>query len=147
VYVDRLNGYKQALAEARIKFKEDDVIVGNLSMEAGAEAAEKILKMKERPDGVMVANDNCAVGCMLAVKKAGLKIPKEIAFAGFNNDPMSQVIEPNLTTVNYPGYEMGEVAARHLISTLHGDSHSQRTNTIILRSELVVRASSLRSRR
>jgi LacI family transcriptional regulator len=146
VYVDRLNGYKQALAEARIKFKEDDVIVGNLSMEAGAEAAEKILKMKERPDGVMVANDNCAVGCMLAVKKAGLKIPKEIAFAGFNNDPMSQVIEPNLTTVNYPGYEMGEVAARHLISTLNGDSHSQRTNTIILRSELVVRASSLRSR-
>jgi LacI family transcriptional regulator len=142
VYVDRLNGYKQALAEARIKFRDEDVLIGNLSLEAGTEAAEKLLRMKNRPDAVFVANDHCAVGCMLAIKQAGLKIPGDIAFAGFNNDPVSQVIEPNLTTINYPGYEMGEVAARHLISYLNGDTHSHRTNTIILRSELVVRASS-----
>ncbi len=146
VYVDRMNGYKQALSEAKIKFREEDIIIGNLSLEAGAEAAEKLLKMKNRPDGVFVANDNCAVGCMVAIKKAGLMIPEEMAFAGFNNDPVSQVVEPNLTTINYPGYEMGELAARHLISSLNGDTHSHRTNTIILRSELVVRASSLISK-
>jgi LacI family transcriptional regulator len=146
VYIDRLNGYKQALAEAKIKFREEDVIIGNLSLEAGAEAAEKLLKKKSRPDAVFVANDNCAVGCMLAIKKAGLKIPEDIAFAGFNNDPVSQVVEPNLTTINYPGYEMGEVAARHLISSLNGDTHSLRTNTIILRSELVIRPSSLKQK-
>jgi LacI family transcriptional regulator len=144
VYVDRFNGYKQALAEARIKFREEDVLIGNLSMEAGGEAAEKILKMKTKPDAVFVANDNCAVGCMLAIKKAGLQIPQDMAFAGFNNDPVSQVVDPNLTTINYPGYEMGEVAAGHLISFLNGDTHSHRTNTIILRSELLVRASSIR---
>ena len=144
VYIDRLNGYKQALTEARIKFREEDVIIGNLSMEAGIEAAEKILKLKTKPDGVFVSNDNCAVGCMLAIKKAGLQIPDDIAFAGFNNDPLSQVVEPNLTTINYSGYEMGEVAARHLISYLNGDTHSYRTNTIILRAELLVRASSLK---
>jgi LacI family transcriptional regulator len=145
VYTDRLNGYKQALTEAKIKFREEDVIIGNLSMEAGGEAAEKILKLKTKPDGVFVANDNCAVGCMIAIKKAGLLIPDDMAFAGFNNDPVSQVIEPNLTTINYPGYEMGEVAARHLISYLNGDTHSHRTDTIILRSELIVRASSVKS--
>jgi LacI family transcriptional regulator len=144
VYVERLNGYKQALTEFKIKFREEDIIIGNLSLEAGGEAAEKILKMKTKPDGVFVANDNCAVGCMLAIKKAGFDIPGDIAFAGFNNDPVSQVIEPNLTTINYPGFEMGEVAARHLISFLNGDTHSHRTNTIILRSELVIRASSVK---
>lgn len=144
VYVDRLQGYKQALADHNLPFSDDHIIIGNLSQEAGAEAAETIRKMNPLPDGVFVSNDNCAVGCMLALKQAGISIPADIAFAGFNNDPVSKVIEPNLTTINYPGYEMGEVAARNLINHLNGTSPLHSTNTIVLRSELVVRASSMR---
>jgi LacI family transcriptional regulator len=144
VYIDRLNGYKQALAENDIHFREENLIIGNLSLEAGIEAAETILKMNPLPDGVLVANDNCAVGCMLALKQAGIRIPEDIAFVGFNNDPVSKVIEPNLTTINYPGYEMGEVAARNLINHLNGTYPLHSTNTIVLRSELIVRASSQR---
>ena len=144
VYVDRFNGYKQALAEYKIKFREEDVIIGNLSQEAGMQAADKILSLKSRPDGVFAANDNGAIGCMIALKQKGFSIPGDFAFAGFNNDPVSKVIEPNLTTINYPGYEMGEVAARHLISHLTGITPIQNTNTIILRSELLVRDSSLK---
>jgi len=144
VYVDRLQGYKQALAEHNLPFREDHIIIGNLSQEAGAEAAEVIRAMGPLPDGVFVSNDNCAVGCMLALKQAGINIPADIAFAGFNNDPVSKVIEPNLTTINYPGYEMGEAAARNLINHLNGSSPLHSTNTIVLRSELVVRASSMR---
>lgn len=145
VYVDRLQGYKQALAEFSIPFKEDYVIMGNLSQEAGTEAAKKIKSMKPMPDGVFVANDNAAVGCLLALKQSGLQIPQDIAIIGFNNDPVSKVIEPNLTTINYPGYEMGEVAARNLINHLNGISNIQSTNTILLRSELVIRESSLKN--
>ncbi|MGB8191358.1 MAG: LacI family DNA-binding transcriptional regulator [Chitinophagaceae bacterium] len=144
VYVDRLQGYKQALLEFDLPFSEDNIIIGNLSQEAGVEAAERIKEMSMLPDGVFVSNDNCAVSCMLALKQAGINIPGDIAFAGFNNDPVSKVIEPNLTTINYPGYEMGEVAARNLINHLNGTSPLHSTNTIVLRSELVVRASSLR---
>jgi LacI family transcriptional regulator, galactose operon repressor len=144
VYIDRLSGYKQALAENNIEFKDENLIIGNLSLEAGMEAAEVILKMNPLPDGVLVANDNCAVGCMLALKQAGIRIPDDIAFVGFNNDPVSKVIEPNLTTINYPGYEMGEVAARNLINHLNGTYPLHSTNTIVLRSELIVRASSQR---
>jgi LacI family transcriptional regulator len=61
---------------------------------------------------------------------------------GFNNDPVSEVIEPNLTTINYPGYEMGEVAANNLINHLNGTSNIEATNTIILRSEFIIRESS-----
>ena len=144
VYVDRLNGYKKALAENNIEFKEDFLIINNLSQEAGIEAADIILKMNPLPDGVFVANDNCAVSCMLAVKNAGIRIPQDIAFAGFNNDPVSKVIEPNLTTINYRGYEMGEVAARNLINHLNGISPIHSTHTIILHAELIIRDSSLR---
>lgn len=144
VYTDRLAGYKQALTDHKIKFKEEDVIIGNLSMEAGADAADAILQMKTLPDGVFVANDNTAVGCMLALKQKGIKIPGDIAFVGFNNDPVSKVIEPNLTTINYSGTEVGEVAARHLINHLNGSFPIHNTNTIILRAELIIRESSVR---
>ena len=144
VYVDRLKGFKAALAEFKLPFKESDVIIGNLSMEAGTQAAEKILKMKKLPDGVFVANDNCAVACMQALKEKGIAIPDDIAFVGFNNDPVSVVIEPHLSSISYSGYEMGEVAARNLIDHLNGVSPIQKTNTIILRSTLVVRKSSIK---
>lgn len=144
VYISRLQGFKQALTDHKIKLEEQDVIISNLSQEAGASAANEILAMNPRPDGIFVANDNCAVGCMLALKHAGIRIPQDIAFVGFNNDPVSKVVEPNLTTINYPGYEMGEVAARNLINHLNGKATINSTNTILLRSELVIRDSSKR---
>ena len=146
VYIDRLNGYKQALAEFEIPFNKNDVIIGNLSLEAGTTAAEIIMNMNPLPDGVFVANDNCAVGCMLEMKQAGIRIPEDIAVVGFNNDPVSKVIEPNLTTINYSGYEMGEVAAGNLINHLNGTSNIQTTNTLVLRSEFIVRASSQKNK-
>jgi LacI family transcriptional regulator len=147
VYKERLNGYKEALAEHKIKFDKKNIITGNLSQEAGEAAAKLILKMKPLPDGIFVANDNCAVGCMLALKEAGIRIPEDIAFVGFNNDAVSKVVEPNLTTINYPGYEMGEVAALNLINHLNGTSTMHATNTIILRSEFIVRASSQKNKK
>ena len=92
VYVDRLQGYKQALADNDISFQDDYVIISNLSQEAGVVAADQILKMDPLPDAVFVANDNCAVGCMLAIKQAGIIIPQNMAFVCFNNDPESKVI-------------------------------------------------------
>jgi len=147
VYEERLNGYKEALAAHKIKFDKKNVITGNLSLEAGEAAAKLILKMKPLPDGIFVANDNCAVGCMLALKQAGIRIPDDIAFVGFNNDPVSKVVEPNLTTINYPGYEMGEVAAQTLINHLTGTSTIHATNTIILRWEFLVRGSSQKNKK
>jgi LacI family transcriptional regulator len=143
VYIHRLEGYKEALADQKIPFREDYILLSNLSQESGAEAASQIRQMQTLPDAVFVANDNCAVGCMVALKQSGILIPEDIAFVGFNNDPVSTVVEPNLTTINYPGYEMGQVAARNLINHLNGASSITTTNTIILRSELIVRESTV----
>lgn len=144
VYRDRLAGYKGALADAGIAFEEDNVIITDLTQDAGYQTAHKIAGWEQRPDAVFVANDSCAIGCMLALKEKGIRIPEDIAFAGFNNDPVSTVIEPNLTTIAYSGYEMGQVAARHMINHLKGTFPIDPTNTIILRSELIIRASSIK---
>jgi LacI family transcriptional regulator len=144
VYTDRLKGYQRALEEQNIPFKKSNIIISNLGFADGMDAAEKILNMKPLPDGVFVANDNCAVSCMIALKKAGIKIPGDIAFAGFNNDPVSEVVEPNLTTINYSGYDVGKAAAQQLINHLKGFASIHSTNTIILKSAFIIRASSLK---
>lgn len=142
VYADRLKGYKYALMDNGINFRKKDVIVNNLSEEAGIQAAQQILKMDQLPDGIFVANDSCAISCMKALMQEGVKIPANIAVVGFNNDPICRIVEPNLTTIDYPGYEMGEVAVRNLIHRMEGLYDNIITNTITLRSDLIIRESS-----
>ena len=147
VYAERLRGYKQALRDYNLPFDEKKLLfISKLNEEAGTKAAEHILKMTGKPDAVFSANDTAAVYCMLKLKEAGIRIPADIAFAGFNNDPISKIIEPNLTTVNYSCYDIGEAAVNSLINHLKGISSIKTTNTIILRSDLIIRASSLKNK-
>lgn len=141
VYAMRLKGYKEALADRGIQFQEDWLIVNDLSVSDGIQAAEQILAMEEKPDGVFVTNDTCAISCMLELKRRGLSVPGDIAVAGFNNDPSATVVAPNLTTVDYRGHEMGKVAAKTLIDLLEGSADQQAAATIVLRHQLVIRES------
>jgi LacI family transcriptional regulator len=148
VYSERLRGYKMALRDHEIAYDESLLYISDLSETAGNDAARHILKIKpaERPDGVFGANDTVAVHCMVHLKMNGIKIPADIAFAGFNNDTISKIIEPNLTTINYSGYHIGEVSVNSLISQLRDPGDSKNTNTIVLRAEMIIRESSLKSK-
>jgi LacI family transcriptional regulator len=143
VYADRLEGYKQAISERGIAFDPELVISNKLTDQTSSEAAEYIMGLKKRPDGIFTANDTSAVACIRELKLAGVRVPDDIAVVGFNNDPISRVIEPNLTTIDYPGQEMGEIAATTLISKLLKNPTGN-LNTIVLRHSLIVRESSLR---
>jgi LacI family transcriptional regulator len=144
IYLDRYNGYARALREYGISVEPDLLYLCDLSFEAGMQAARHVMAMPARPDGIFVANDNCAAACMITLKNEGVHIPRDIAVVGFNNDPVCRVIEPNLSTIQYPGYEMGEITARSLIEHLSGASDLMLTQDIVLRSGLAVRASSLK---
>jgi LacI family transcriptional regulator len=148
VYSERLRGFKQALKDHRVSFDEKLLYISELTETDGTRAAEHILKMKpnNRPDAVFASNDTAAVHCMIRLKAAGIRIPADIAFAGFNNDPISKVIEPNLTTVNYSGYAVGQAAVTSLINHLAGTVYLKTTNTIILRSDMVIRESSQKNK-
>lgn len=145
VYADRLEGYRQALLDNGLPYREDRVIVNNLTSEAAIAAGEQILHMTPRPDGLFVTNDFCASVCMQVLKEGGMNIPRDIAVVGFNNDIISTIVEPRLTTINYPGKAIGEVAARRLIGLLEQNPEKILTDTIILTSDLIVRNSSLRT--
>lgn len=142
IYKERFQGYTMALAEFGIPLDKSLIRLADLSMESGTEAAKYLLAQPNRPDAVFVANDNCAAGCVIGLKAQGIRVPEEIAVVGFNDDPVSRIVEPNLTTIHYPGHEMGELAARSLINHLSGAGDIMMTQTILLRSDLVVRQSS-----
>lgn len=142
VYAERLKGYQLALTEHGLKYNEKYVIVDDLSEEASIHSARKILAMKPMPDGIFITNDFCAAVCIQTLKEAGVRIPEDIAVVGFNNDVICKIIEPKLSTINYPGNEIGEIVARNLITHLQGNANINLTNTIIIKSELIIRESS-----
>jgi LacI family transcriptional regulator len=144
VYADRLAGYRQALLANGLPYREDRVIINDLSAEAAVATGKLILAMNPRPDGFFVANDFCASVCMQVLKEGGMRIPGDIAVVGFNNDIISTIVEPRLTTVSYPGREIGEVAARHLIGQIRSGGKISSASKVILNSKLIIRASSQR---
>jgi LacI family transcriptional regulator len=144
VYAQRFKGYMEALSEHQIPYDESLLVVADLSEQAGILSAQKVLNMEPRPDGIFITNDFVAAVCMRTLKESGIRIPQDMAIVGFNNDAIGKLIEPALTTINYPGIDMGEIAARNLINHLQGTNNLQQTNTIVVRSELIVRQSSLR---
>ncbi len=147
VYSQRFRGYRDALFDNKLPLEEELLIIGDLSETAGIHAAMQVLKMKPLPDGAFITNDFVAAVFMRTLKEYGLSIPEDIAIVGFNNDAIGKLIEPALTTINYPGKDMGEIAARNLINHLEGISSFQKTNSIIVRSELIIRKSSLKQKR
>lgn len=145
VYAGRLQGYRQALTEFNMDFDPSLVIVNDLGEYAATQAAAQIAAMDQRPDGIFITNDFFAAVFMQSLKEQGFEIPRDIAIVGFNNDVISKIVQPKLTTINYPGEEMGERAARSLVDQLAGRASARSTDTIIIRSELIIRDSSLRT--
>ncbi|SOD78170.1 LacI family DNA-binding transcriptional regulator [Spirosoma fluviale] len=144
VYADRLKGYKMALLEHGLPVEDELIRLTDFTRQDGLDVADEIARMPSPPDGLFVASDLCAASCMGGLRKNGFSIPKDIAVVGFNDDPIAQLVEPNLTTIHYPGQEMGEIAAQSLINHLNGLLRISTTNTILLNYELIVRESSRR---
>ena len=146
VYAQRHKGYMNALKENKIPYQKNLVLIKDLSEKAGVDAARQIMEMKPMPDGLFVTNDFVAAVIMYELQKSGIRVPEEIAIVGFNNDTISKLVTPQLSTVDYPGKEMGEIAARTLVNHLKGIANIQQMKTIIIGSEFIIRDSSLRKK-
>lgn len=146
VYKQRHRGYTDALFDSEIPYDKNLVLIKDLSEESARKAAHEILKMDPRPDGLFITNDFDAAVCMQELKRHGVRVPEDIAIVGFNNDAISKLIEPQLTTIDYPGKDMGEVTARHLMNHLKGVANIGTTNRIIIKSKFIIRESSLRKK-
>ena len=143
VYAGRLKGYQQALIDFGLPYEPSLLIVNDLSEAAAIRSTKQVLAMDQRPDGVFITNDFFAAVFLQTLKENGVRVPEDMGIVGFNNDAIARIIQPKLTTINYPGEEIGEQAARSLLDQLAGLSSARSTDTIIVRSELIIRESSL----
>ena len=146
VYRDRFEGYKRALLDHDLIFDPELYISNELTEQEVQKSIAEVLKRDKLPDGLFVTNDSSAAFALTLLKEAGLSVPEDIAIVGFNNDLISRVTEPAISTINYPGNEMGENIARILINHLDGQGDLSFTSTVVLDTELIVRASSLRKK-
>lgn len=137
----RKEGYLNALAEFGIDQDQAIVKVSDLTTEGNIKIAQEIAEMQPRPDAVFCMIDPVAVDVLTKWKSLGIKIPEDIALAGFTDNPTAAVVEPPLTTVAQPGYEMGKLAVSHLLDQLDGIA-SEEPISIVLETTLVPRKSS-----
>ena len=141
---ERLRGYRDALAHFA-KGSVAQVLDGDFSEESGHVAGVAIAALKPRPDAVFAANDMMALGCLHAFRDAGLRVPKDIAVAGFDDIPIARFVAPGLTTMRVNIAELGGRAARALIASLTGPPPPATHQ--VLAPDLVVRASTSALRR
>jgi LacI family transcriptional regulator len=142
-YRNRLRGYTEALRQYDLPMDESLVLYNLLSQEAGWEATRHLLGMSPLPDGIFSANDTAAVSAIQEIQKAGLRVPANIAVAGFNNDPVATIIQPALTTVLYPAAQMGRLAMQQLLAQKEKASDAP-FETIVVPTQLLIRESSVR---
>ena len=105
------------------------------------------MKLTNPPDAIFTITDVVAIGAMQAIKKSGLKIPNDVAVIGFSDWRMAAAVEPPLSSVKQPGYEMGKESARLLFESIRAteDNRVIDPTTIELKTEVVVRESSLKN--
>ncbi|MBX2898837.1 MAG: LacI family DNA-binding transcriptional regulator [Cyclobacteriaceae bacterium] len=148
ISIDRLRGYKDALEENGLKYDESLVIsVPSGTFEEGKRGMNKLLSQNPLPDAVFAGNDPMAMGAMVAIKEKGLKIPQDIALLGFSNWFFGELMEPSLTSIDQPGFEMGQEAARLLIRQIElkdKEDFEPQPETKVLKTRLVIRNSSLK---
>ena len=146
IYKDRRFGYLAALKKNNLDIDEAIIFESSsMSAEEGTRLAEKVLNLKNPPDGIFCANDTAAVSTMQYAKKMGIKIPEDLAIIGFNNDPICEIVDPPLSSVYHPAVAMGEAAIKQALAMLEGKIDIKMNNRITLDTHIIVRASSNRT--
>jgi len=138
---DKQMGYRRALKEKNIPPRDDYVVQGNGEIEGGYLCAKTLMRNRNPPRAIFAANDLMAIGALDAIKDLSLRIPEQVAIVGFDNIKMSALVDPKLTTVSYPAYRMGALAARLLFDTIDSKNIDGKPREIHLQVELKIRKS------
>lgn len=141
-YLDRKNGYKEALRKNGIVFDESLINVNRLTSDDGVLAAQQLMSLPNSPDAIFCGNDTTALSVMIYLRDKGIRIPRDFGIVGFSNEPFSKVVSPSISTIAQPGFEMGQKAAELIIRKI--ETKERTYKTIVLPTELIIRESSCR---
>lgn len=135
----RLKGFYQAMARKNLRVDPVLVQEGDFSFESGFNLMMKFFALDQLPTAIFVANDEMAMGVVKAGKVKGLRVPEDFSIIGFDDLEFSSIIEPALTTIAQPAFEIGKNAMELLIRLMNKED--VRRDQIILADHLIVRES------
>jgi len=143
---NRLNGYLDALRKNNLEIDEALILHSDFSIDQGRDCATQMLDLETRPDAIFAVNDQSAFGAMFAIKAKNLRIPEDIAIIGFTDEPLTELVEPSLSSVAQPVFAIGKNAVELFLEQVNklrepGANKVRR----VLKTELKLRNSSLRN--
>lgn len=142
---ERFNGFKAALDKHNIYFNPAWLKYcdhGGMIQEEVEQAIKELLNLDDRPEAIFVGSDRLTTSCMSTLKKLGVKVPDEIAIAGFTNSDVAELFDPPLTVVRQPAFQIGQMATEMLIKTIESKRPIEDYITREVETELIVRSSS-----
>ena len=139
----RLEGYKQALAEASVAAAPEWIREGDFHAESGYRLGRELLMGRDRPTALFISNSLMAIGVLKALGELGLRCPQDVALATFDDLPLTEVFRPHLTAVAQPAYSIGYSGAELLIQRIEAKRRDDSPIAIRLPTELKVRESTL----
>ncbi len=138
---NRYNGYRDALLKAGLQ-PNDNMVFDCENRDEAERITPEVLKGDNRPDAFFCVNDDTAIGTMYTAKRMGFSIPDDISVCGFTNGNRARACEPQLTTVEQRGVEVGREATDILIDKVEGITPNDKVEKRVVRTRLVVRGSS-----
>lgn len=139
---ERKKGFKDAMIKHKLPVNEDSFLEAGFFISDGQQAMESLLKSNRLPDAILAVNDPCAIGAMVTLKKNGYKIPQDIAVVGFTETKFAELLDPPLTSVSQPTYDIGATAAELILKEIESTGIFV-PQTLVLNGRLNIRESSM----
>lgn len=137
--VDQMEGYKKAMEEFGLEFKEECIYNGRFKMGTAYDCTQQMIDEDNIPTGIIATTDGMAVAASNALRDNGYSIPEDVSVVGYYDTKLNSIYRPKLTSIKQPIYDIGAVATRVMIKKIKGEETSD--NIIILPHSLVVRDS------
>ena len=137
---ERRRGYLDALAERGVAVRKDLMRSGDFKQESGRVLANELLTLRKPPTALFVCNNLMTVGALAAIHQRGLRVPQDVAIVGFDDLPWAEALDPPLTVVRQPAYDVGRQAMELLLKRIMEPNRAP--VTVRLQPELVTRRSS-----
>jgi LacI family transcriptional regulator len=139
---NRLDGYKKAHQDAGLEWEDDLIVFDKATNEFDAYNATFELLKSKNPDSIFTSNDMAAMGAIKAAQKYGKNVPLDFGVVGFSNWQFTALTNPSITTIEQPGFEMGQHAAELLIKQIESEDEEVEYESIKLPTKLIARESS-----
>ncbi|MEF1292036.1 substrate-binding domain-containing protein, partial [Vibrio sp. M260118] len=124
--VERIAGFKRAMAEADLAVNEDWILEGNFECDTAVLAADQLVSMDKKPTAVFCFNDTMALGLMSRLQQKGVRIPEDMSVIGYDNIELAEYFSPPLTTVHQPKRRVGKNAFEILLERIKDKEHEKR---------------------